>query len=233
MIRKRFQEGGKTPPKKSQIYVHGSDKPRDYNPFEDLHRKYRTPGTALKSTDLPNQNPRMRELTEEEMKPMTTKKKYAKGGFVPFGKKGAAKGKFGADEAKPKGNPFAKAKKPFAEGGEVDVEKDMKWASKYRAKQDAGDISDRVGDRPAANPTASMPKPKPKARPMRRKPSVNMSDAMAKIEAHEARKRARDNAESGSSGPGYASGGRVGYAAGGAVARGCGAALRGKSYKSS
>lgn len=106
---------------------------------------------------------------------------------------------------------------------------------------DAGDRADKVGDRAAAGrapratpvpqskPTAlqssdpgAMVRPPPPAPARRRaavkRPKVDMKAAMAKIEAHEARKRARDAAESGSDMPGYAKGGSV---------RGAGCAKRG------
>lgn len=224
--RRGYQSGGKT-------QVIDSKGRRDYDAFEEIRRKYATPGTVIRGDELPNNQPRMRPLTEQEMKDLK-KKGYAKGGFVPFGKKGDKKA------ADAKANPFAK--KGYADGGKVDVSKDMEWADKYMAKRamnETGDLSDRVGDRPAA----SVSMPKAKAKPARRRPSVNMSDAMAKIEAHEARKRARDAAESGSDMPGYRRGGRVGYAkggmvgcgtrkmaGGGSVARGMGCALRGGKY---
>ena len=86
---------------------------RNYDPFEDIRSQYQTPGTVVLGTDLPNKSPRMRPLTEQEMKDMK-RKGYAKGGFVPFTKKGE----------KPmdaKANPFAgkPGKRPMkmAKGG--------------------------------------------------------------------------------------------------------------------
>jgi hypothetical protein len=92
-------------PKKTQII--DSKGKRDYNPFEDIHEKYAKPGTVIRGDELPNNQPYMRPLTEQEMKDLK-KKGYAKGGFVPFGKKG---------EKGEKPNPFAK--KRFAKGGDV------------------------------------------------------------------------------------------------------------------
>lgn len=99
-------------PKKSQVI--DSKGKRDYDPFEDIRRKYQTPGTVIRGDELPNNQPYMRPLTEQEMKDLK-KKGYAKGGFVPFAKKGEKK------PAAAKANPFAgkMGKRPMklAKGG--------------------------------------------------------------------------------------------------------------------
>ena len=212
---------------KSQLFEDGKKESRNYDPFEDIRNKYQRPGTVITPADLPNRSPRLRELTEQEMKQMR-EKKFAKGGFVPFGKKGAANMKHD-DEAEDKKlirKEIAKSKgKPFAKGGQVSEsvrERDTALLNKLK-----GDIATRKADREWVDP-APTPKSAPKAP---RRPKVNMDEAMAKIEAHERRKRERDEAESAMSEGMYRKGGRVGYAEGGKVsARGMGAAVRGGKY---
>jgi hypothetical protein len=54
---------------------------RDFDPFADIRSQYQTPGTVVLGTDLPNKSPRMRPLTEQEMKDMK-RKGYKDGGKV-------------------------------------------------------------------------------------------------------------------------------------------------------
>ena len=184
------------------------------------------------------------------------KKKFAKGGFVPFGKKAGAPEN--DDEAADKALirkeiSKAKGKKGFAAGGTVTEEMDdeargdggkANWASDY----EAGDRADRVGDRPAGNMTAGRNAQSFRAAfAAARKAqgsggtftwngkqytTARASDKSKAPVGATGRQRASEEYSKGGR-VGYAKGGRVGYSEGGPVARGMGAALRGGRYTSS
>ena len=97
----RFQEGGEVrdrqkPDSGRSIIREPGREPRVYDPYEELRRKYQTPGTVIRGDELPNSRPTSRPNMEDKVKRM------AKGGKVGCRMQGGGK------------------IKRYAEGGKVD-----------------------------------------------------------------------------------------------------------------
>lgn len=99
----RFQEGGEVRerPRSTEgrsIVREPGREPRVYDPYEELRRKYQTPGTVIRGDELPNARPASRPNMEENRV-----KKMAKGGKAGCGHGMMSGGKV----------------KKYAEGGKV------------------------------------------------------------------------------------------------------------------
>lgn len=126
----RFQEGGEVRDRQRSsegrtIIREPGREPRVYDPYEDLRRKYQTPGTVVRGDELPNSRPTSRPNMEEGRV-----KRMAKGGKVGCGHGMKSGGKI----------------KRYAEGGKVDdrevidftgeeLDRIEKRAAAYGAKQ--------------------------------------------------------------------------------------------------
>lgn len=205
----RFQEGGAVRDRQRSsegrtIIREPGREPRVYDPYEDLRRKYQTPGTVIRGDELPNSRPTSRPNMEEGRV-----KRMAKGGKVGCGHGMKSGGKI----------------KRYVEGGKVDDREviDFTGEELEAIKRKGGREADRVfsGFRRA-------PLDYGVDSDLRAAQAIGQSYAASKAGQMQRRKgksesAARDAEE-------VMKGQR--YAAGGQVCRGMGAAMRGGKYKS-